>query len=288
MANFCLYHDPCRSGDGFAAAMAVHIFLEGDVTLIPINYNAEIPALNYINAKVYIVDFCPAVIEQLYPILQVCKSLYIYDHHESAKESLNKLQEWVNLNNLTKRLKVIFDTQRSGARITWEALFNRKSIPEVIYHIDDYDRWIKQYPTTEAIVACIQTFPRTVDYWRDIVLEMATDVLAANGAMILQYQATLVAAIKPNHRLIVVMDTVVPIINCPDAIINEVLSELVILYPFAIGYFDTAKERKYSVRSRSATINTAQAVAELYGGGGHPKAAGFYTSLNSPIIGTSL
>src|SRR5574343_316921 len=141
--------------------MAVNIFYDGDVTLHGIGYNSSIPALDYINAEVYIVDFCPNDITELFPILQVCKKLYIYDHHEGAEQRLKVLQKWVDRHNLKRSLKIIFDPKRSGSRITWEALFNRNAIPEVIYHIDDYDRWIKQYHTTDAIVAALQTFPQT-------------------------------------------------------------------------------------------------------------------------------
>src|SRR5574343_615186 len=112
MANICFYHDPCRSCDGFAAAMAVNIFYDGDVTLHGIGYNSSIPALDYINAEVYIVDFCPNDITELFPILQVCKKLYIYDHHEGAEQRLKVLQKWVDRHNLKGSLKIIRSEER--------------------------------------------------------------------------------------------------------------------------------------------------------------------------------
>ena len=110
--NFCFYHDPCRSCDGWAAAMAVHNFTKGKVTLLGLNYNQDIPSIDYTDSTVYIVDITPNDIRPLFPILQKVKELHIYDHHKGAGSTLEHLQEYALANNLSHKLFIEFDENR--------------------------------------------------------------------------------------------------------------------------------------------------------------------------------
>ncbi len=71
----------------------------------------------------------------------------------------------------------------------------------------------------------------------------------------------------------------VPVVNCPRAIVSELLGELAEGQPFAAGYSDKGLRRSWSLRSSQDGEDVA-AIAQKFGGGGHKNAAGFVTWLD--------
>jgi hypothetical protein len=281
----CFYHDPCRSCDGWAAAMAVHTYTRRRALLFGLNYNQKLPKVNCIDSTIYVVDITPNDIKPLLDILEVCKELHIYDHHEGAGDSLQEIQAFANAKGLDSKLKIIFDTKRSGARIAWEELMG--TLPEVVKHIDDYDRWIKQYPKTDAVVAAVRLINKTPESWNNDVFNVTLNSLLVKGQAVLEFQRMLINSILQYERMISILGYIVPIVNCPDELVNETLEVLTMAFPFAIAYSDQKDQRKYSVRSsKQSSVNiTALDVSKHYGGSGHSTAGGFYTPLTDPIIG---
>ena len=75
----------------------------------------------------------------------------------------------------------------------------------------------------------------------------------------------------------------VPIVNCPRAIVSELVGELAEGQPFAAGYTDKGQRRSWSLRSTAAGEDVA-AIAQRFGGGGHRNAAGFVTLLDEALL----
>jgi len=57
-------------------------------------------------------------------------------------------------------------------------------------------------------------------------------------------------------------------------LISDIGDRLCKGYPFAAMYFESKDKRVYSLRSDEQGIDVSK-VAEKFGGGGHPRAAGF-------------
>ena len=143
-----------NDNDGYAAAAVLYrSFLRQGLEVvkddfISVNYNDSIPTADQIqdNDIVVIVDysFTEATVHNLYEISKKAnRQVWWYDHHKSSLEVYDKVIE----DKICK--DVIIDMDRSGAKIVFDKYgkyerFDMRS--EVIRLVDDYDRWIHQYP----------------------------------------------------------------------------------------------------------------------------------------------
>jgi oligoribonuclease NrnB/cAMP/cGMP phosphodiesterase (DHH superfamily) len=75
----------------------------------------------------------------------------------------------------------------------------------------------------------------------------------------------------------------VPIVSCPNMITSELLGELAVGQPFAASYSDKVDKRGWSLRSSKEGLNVAD-IAATFGGGGHPNAAGFATTITEQVF----
>jgi len=75
----------------------------------------------------------------------------------------------------------------------------------------------------------------------------------------------------------------VPVVNCYEDIMSDLVGELAHGFPFAAGYQDQGSLRKWSLRSNSGGIDVS-AIASRFGGGGHLHAAGFTTRLPKDLL----
>ncbi len=156
-------------------------------------------------------------------------------------------------------------------------MFSKKSIPEIIYHIDDYDRQQKKFSETDNVIIALSTFPKTPEQW-EIVFDTPTEVLAKMGSSMLMYQAVLVDNILLTKRMVWMEGYEIPIVSGPDGLMDQILDRLTEDHPFAVGYFDMPGGRKYSVRSRKGAVSALE-IAKKFNGGGHETAAAFFLPL---------
>ena len=75
----------------------------------------------------------------------------------------------------------------------------------------------------------------------------------------------------------------IPMVNCPSAVVSDVLHVLCEDRPFAASYQDKGLKRGWSLRSADNGEDVSR-VAERFGGGGHPHAAGFATQLPAEFL----
>lgn len=255
-----IYHANCA--DGFTAAFIMWTKYP-DAEFIPIQYGDNPPDVT--DKNVFIVDFSfPRKILNI--MKQKAKSLVVLDHHKTAKAELTDLDY------------CIFDMQKSGARLTWEYLFSGTSIPSLIAYVEDRDLWKWELPKSKEISAYLATLPKKFDVWNSLSERLERGEISSVvelGEVALRVVDQYVETQVSRARLISMDGYTIPCINTTFAI-SELVGKLAESELFAAGWFQRDDGRfVYSLRSRGDSEIDVSEIARKYGGGGHPRAAGF-------------
>lgn len=256
--DLCIYHDNCN--DGFAAALAVWLKY-GDIEFHPASYEQDPPDVT--GKDVIIVDFSypRIVLQQMH---RDARSLLVIDHHKTARQDLEGLNY------------CIFDEEKCGAVLTWEHLFPNKDTPLLFLYIQDRDLWLWEMELTGAVYAWLKTLGKDFEKWENLLEPTTLAVACEAGQAIVRYQDTCIKqALDQPIGQIHLAGYIVPCINTTH-LISEIVGKLAELedVPFAVGWFETGTHRIYSLRSRKGGVDVSR-IAQKYGGGGHPGAAGF-------------
>lgn len=312
----CLYHAMCD--DGFGAAWAVrHAFQSSlnplssfdGIDFVAVTHAGKVPEVR--GRMVLMVDFCyPAAIMDR--IMQEADTLIVLDHHKS---SMLDMLEWAkplrhvivaSQNNgrlvslTTSKAKLLFDMDRSGARMAWDHYHDDQEAPKFINYIQDHDLWTKKLPKIDEFTAALRSYPMDFDIWDYLSSWEGMDRLFDEGAHILRYKKQLVE-IAVKNSFWVELDvpdyvTEAPVVNgisafpyktlrvrganVPPAIASEVGEELALRYGGVSLTWCEGYKWIYSLRSRPLGDKPAEDVsliAKAMGGGGHAQAAGFKT-----------
>ena len=249
-----LYHN---DADGFGAAYALWKKYRDGAHYIPVQYQEDQPEIPEGVEKIYIVDFSYSrgILEELNLFYEVL----VIDHHKTAQEALADLPF------------AIFDTQRSGAVLTWETIHDTKA-PDLLYYVQDRDLWLWELPLSEEINLGISALPLDFEVWDKTPL----NGLLATGESIKKFRDQQIERTLKNVRMMSVMGHEVPAVNT-NVNTSEVGDALCRIYPlakFSVMYFDRQDgKRVFSLRSRGDF--DVSMVARVFGGGGHKNAAGF-------------
>jgi oligoribonuclease NrnB/cAMP/cGMP phosphodiesterase (DHH superfamily) len=260
--RYVLYHSNCY--DGFGAAYAAwKKFGDEGTKYLPVSYGFPPPEMPDAKA-VYIVDFSYPK-ETILALAEKCP-VTVLDHHKTAKEALEPL---VGQDNPT----VIFDMERSGAKMTWEYLNAAKPTPALIEHISDRDLWRFRLEGSKAVHKALVSYPMDFKVWDTFDIQK----LKVEGEALERLHAQLVANICKAAWTGEIDGHKVPMVNTSIAW-SEVGHELLQRFPEApfvasFTVFDT--QVMWSLRSRPGF--DVSAVAKKFGGGGHENAAGFKT-----------
>lgn len=274
------YHD---DNDGKAAAAMVYLHLSEDgisvskTDFYPVNYADKVPTADVVakGESVYIVDysFTEATFDKLSNIcFKSENNVYWYDHHESSLE----IYDYVKSTNLCKDL--IIDMNYSGARIVYNRFIkdtniDSDDIKRVITLVDDYDRWIHNYPESMYFNTGSLMYPNgpTDKIWKSDPKEVIE-----NGKIIQQYNdisntkntRSSKYFIKVNDKRCIVLNSSIKS--------SQAFGSYYDKYKFAIRWSFNGKEYNYSIYSEFDDINCS-IIAKHFDpeGGGHKGAAGF-------------
>lgn len=263
----CIYHKNCA--DGYGALTAVYHYCKASNIKLEshaAHYGDEPP--NVEGKTVLIVDFSYPR-ETLEEMNNKAEFLHVIDHHKTAKKALKGLDYCT------------FNMEKSGAVLTWEFLFT-SSIPLFIQYIQDRDLWQWELHQSKNISAGIQLLEHNLETWNSYIENpQKISELIETGTVILKYQKQQIEKITKSELPIANIDGhLVPCINTT-TIISEIGDALSSQHPFVAMYFETNDKRIYSLRSAKNGIDVS-AIAEKFGGGGHPNAASF--SIDKPLI----
>ena len=278
MKTICIYHSNCL--DGFASAFIVWKTLGPKVEFVPAVYGKEPPWEKLPDNEVYIVDFS-------YPVdimAKICEQAHyvtVIDHHESA---IRKLAGFSAENYTAK-----FDITRAGTELTHEFFFGDREMHPILQMLANRDLWNFSLPGTKEICAAMWEEDRTFERWDSLIssdYHKAFLALHNTGSIILKMNARHIESLlRSGTRQ--VPGTTIPICNMPFMYASEAGNILAQGHPFSITYFDRSDCRQYSLRVADGDFNVAK-LAEMYGGGGHKKAAGFTATLASVSDGVPL
>jgi uncharacterized protein len=166
-----LYHADCP--DGFGAAYAAWLHFGGNAGYRAMHHGEPWEMAEIAGHDVYILDFSfpPDLLEAM---ASLASSVTQIDHHASAR------QPWAN--RLTKAhagresfshpslpLTVIFDLDKSGARLAWEFFNPARPVPLLLRHVEDTDLWRFALPGTRAFGRALRLLPFDFTVWDELV-----------------------------------------------------------------------------------------------------------------------
>ncbi len=286
-----IYHANCA--DGFGAAWCFHDHSE-EYKFHPGVYQESPPDCT--GRVVYLVDFSYKK-EVVKDLCAVAVAVFLLDHHKAAIEDLASLSN-IKSDEFINNFYAITDMNKSGAMIAWDFLHNALGTdapvkkddhyynkpPLLLGHIEDRDLWRFELPRTREITAALFAYEQDFKQW---------DTLMSGGkeAMLQMYYTGIILERKRfkdidellllTKRLMPIGDWLVPVACLPHMFASDAGNIMAAEYRdgtmFSACYYDTEKERVFSLRSTPNGMDVS-AVAVGYGGGGHKNAAGFKVS----------
>lgn len=260
MNNYCLYHANCP--DGFASAFAVwKKYGDEGWKYLPVNYQEPVPLLKEPIDKIFIVDFSYPL-SVLKEFEEMCQSLVVIDHHESAKFLIDYRNACFSMDN-------------SGCVLTWRYLFSEESVPELLYYVEDRDLWRWKLPNSREINLGLSTIPK--DFTSYSVFLNNINELYLTGCVLTDYKNKLIEGMCGSvFKVDMFGYRNVPCLNCTAE--HSETAEYIYSsqdVPFVILFqIINDSQIKFSLRTNKEDVFVNELVRR-YGGGEHPKAAGF-------------
>lgn len=267
-----IYHGNCI--DGFMAARVARLGIREDFgvepELFPAGYGDSPPLEKVQKAPmVYVVDFSYPRRDLQQMHLACDGGILVLDHHVTAQTELEGLDF------------CRFDMGRSGAGLVWDHFFESCDRPWAVDYVEDRDLWRFALPQSEQINAYIGSIPKTPEDYDRLLHTPKSEAELVGGFIYRGVQDYVEQMIEGYARRLVFCGYKVYIVNCPHKNCSELVGELAKRAPsgLALGWSQRADGTfVFSVRSRGGFADgRARTVAESYGGGGHPNAAGFKT-----------
>lgn len=276
LSPLIVFHANCLDGFGSAYSAWVHFKLNHNIEAdyLPAAHGDTPPDAS--GRVVYLLDYAykRAGMEQL---CQQAAKVIVLDHHITA------VNELAGMDQQFDNLELHFDMERSGAMITWE-YFHSSPAPKLIACVQDRDMWWWNIPESHDLNAGLMSQPFSFERWHEAVEDdQAFQSLVNDGNAINRYRKQMIEQGKRAAEIGTLAGYRVPIVNCPRAIVSELLGELAEGQPFAAGYSDKGLRRSWSLRSAKGGEDVAK-IAQLFGGGGHKNAAGFVTWLGQESL----
>lgn len=267
--DLLIYHGPSCL-DGFCCRWIVHSKWP-DVEAVVGIYGQEPPDVT--GRHVLIADFSYPE-ETLREMAKVAASITVLDHHKTAEHVEKLIRENV--------IRGAFDMNRSGAGLCYHYVWGSPMLPKLVAHVQDRDLWRWEIPDTAEVTAFLSSLGMTAESlpaWTEAARALESgrrhEVVPAGAAIIRQREVDMRTVIAAAARTMVIGGHRVPVCNAPHFWASEIAGMLAEGHPFAATYFDLADgRRQFSLRSREGGIEVHE-IAASYGGGGHPKAAGF-------------
>lgn len=270
MNTICFYHADCF--DGVAAAWAVWK-AHPDATFYPMHYKAPLPE-SVLEKDVIIVDY--TFEEDVFKtILTEAANVILLDHHPRAEGQVETINKWWPQH--TGR----FDKNKSGAILAWEFFHPDEEPPMLLRYVSDYDLWQFKMTGTRKVMSAMNQYRRRLEDWKSLPItngSFSSDIAKDADVLERQFTAFMQDMVEQSQRQITLGGYTVPLISIPKAFASRSLEYLAKQNPaaeFVAGYYDSATHREYSLRPTSSRSVAVNEIARLYGGDGHPTAAGF-------------
>lgn len=277
--TYVVYHSPCF--DGFCARWAAWKALgDENVHYIPANFGDPVPEFPE-DALVVMVDISWPRSEIL-RLRDSVRDLIILDHHQTAQEDLSGLSF------------ATFDMDKSGARLAWEFFHPGKSIPAIVWHVEDRDLWRFDSDKTRMVHAYLSTLPFEIEAWDEAAVLLADRFSHAVsiGARVLKYENIRCNEAAELAHYVHLPPGEEP--KCPPSasgsivlavnlglkhFVSETLHLLLDRHSDenVVASYHQGSDGRWNWSLRSREGYDCSWIARAYGGGGHKQACGFMT-----------
>lgn len=299
-STYVFYHGNCH--DGFGAAWAAWTRLGDKATYLPVRHGQSTLPIER-HSHVYILDYC-FPLDELKVLAERAERIIVLDHHDSARGTLEAFSDWgleegqavsayglLSSNGTASALPthdedsgdltLTLQEDVSGATMAWRYFHPEDPIPPLLQYVEDRDLWRFVLPESRAVSYALLTLDMDFEAWSEVVEggEEEIERMRSHGQAIRHFVDQQVARTCEYARMGEIQGHRIPIVNSTmfQSEIGEKLLELYPEAPFAAIFgVRPGGDRVYSLRSRG-DFDVAK-VAEKYGGGGHPGAAGFSTN----------
>ena len=310
------YHADCI--DGFGAAYAAWRHFGESAEYRPMNHGDAWLTDEVTGRNIFILDFSfprPALEEMAQHAASVCQ----IDHHASARDG------WAaDLSNITDSsmsvyqhsalpLKVIFDMEKSGARLAWEHFHSEIRPPLALRHIEDQDLWRFEIEGTRSFCTALRLQPFDFGIWDQLINE-ANEAhsdsyvsMLAEGQAIQRFMAGEIQRLADSRLVMPVSvrgDPIDPLqairhgtpvlvegdltwrridglsINASALFASELGNALAIRSGTFALIWQLGADGHVKASLRACDTVDVSRLAASFGGGGHPNAAGFRMPLS--------
>ena len=291
MKPLIIYHRSCA--DGFGAAYSAWLRFGDEAEYLPMQYGEweklfeDYPqgGSKFDGRDVYVLDFSFSNLQT--KILLDGSSRFVWlDHHKTAFES------WCGLDYLTPEQQqfgwinhdredlILLDNTRSGALIAWDYFHLEKPVPQLIRHIDDYDRWQFKIPGTKALNKAIWAeSPWTFEQWGTWMSQPLDGMMQTGSYLLKDHEQRVRASVSGGSMSCDIQGIKGLAVNCPPNMTSDVGHQLAIVSGTYGLCWTLDKDKIVQCSLRSNGDFDVSAIAKELGGGGHKNAAGFKTNL---------
>jgi oligoribonuclease NrnB/cAMP/cGMP phosphodiesterase (DHH superfamily) len=265
MNSYICYHH--NDLDGICSA-AIIKFLYPYTKFIPVDYGYQYKNEDVEGKNVFVVDFSFNDMDKL---AEKANHLVWIDHHKSAMERQPKA--WAS-----KRIAGIRSLEYAGCELTWK-YYSGLDAPLVVQYIGDMDMWEFELDATKTICEYMNVVFKDPE---DAILQglirkndmaILGEIMSKGEALLEAKQVRIEQNFK-NGKNIVLWDKIFRLINTNHDI--SATGEYVYKmddYDGALMWFADDGIVRCSMRSNGKV--DVRLIAESFGGGGHPNAAGF-------------
>lgn len=312
MKPLVIYHANCA--DGFGAAFAAHTVLGDEAEYVPMDYkmtaHSDIPALHKLigpldDREVYILDFSFKTKKMMQYIFDVSKRVVWLDHHKTSFEMWcpGNITLYITdeLDKYSAGCHIMLDNNKSGALLAWEYFHPGAQVPQFIKLLDDYDRWQFKIHSTKAFQKNLWSLaPWSLNQWHAMHLDFASastfndplgDFITDGEAILRAHNQNVQSVVKGSAReCLIAYDNpdyydgpglIGLAANCPSHLSSDVGHELAVKSGTFGLCWQMQSDGAVKCELRSNSDFDVSAIAKAFGGGGHARAAGFFTDLET-------
>lgn len=306
------YHND-MDGHAAGAIVAAVMRIRTEDDMHEVSYTDPIPVdIISDNELVFFVDYSftkatKNILDKL--IAKHCTIVWI-DHHISSKNLIENYP--VHTDKIITKIEMGY----CGALLTWKFfsesvgkiliknnngndlettfLYTKKNdknlidIPHALKLIDDYDCWKHNLINSDEFklgMDCANTNPMNFSFWRDLLgnqralmydmNESLEHIIINRGRIVKSYLDKFNESYSNNYGFEAILDGC-KVYACNLKTNSWVFGDRIRRYDACVGFVFDGQKYQYSIYSENPEISCAE-IAEKFGGGGHPGAAGFTT-----------
>lgn len=258
--DLVIYHASCA--DGFCAAWTAWRKIRDQAEYVYAQYGWDPPDVEGKNVAILDFSYKRSVLEDM---LEKANSLVVLDHHKTAKEDLEGLEN------------AVFDETKSGAVLAWEFFWPGEIVPLHVRYIEDRDLWKWELNRSQDYNAGMRLVDFDFESYNKLVMSAdGTDKILREGKIIRSYDEKIAKRWAKKAVPVQLLGQDVLMLNYSGHLVSEVGHAMCQRegYQIALLWHYNGAERQIVCSLRSEEVECLP-LARRFDGGGHPHACGF-------------